>query len=353
MSRNLRSAGAFFVIAILFASPAIAQRCGQERWSVKTGTDSGASQVGVANSQPANISDLIALQPPDPPPTDTRFDPTENTVFVVNATLTDYKFESGRTGDSDYHLVLMDDQGNTMIAEIPSPSCVGPSSPFLAQITNARAQFDAQLTAIRSFQTANIPVQVTGVGFFDFFHNQHGVAPNVIELHPVLDIQFNPAPAANDFSLSTSAAVMHLHAGGSSSLGVAAAPTKGNTAPNTNFTVTGLPSGVTSRVSTDATSKAKVTLSATANVPNGTFPIVITGSANGRSHSHVVALHLSKAPETAEAEQWEYKLISGATEQDILAQSNKFGAENWELVSVVHVTGASGWRAFLKRQKKE
>jgi hypothetical protein len=27
---------------------------------------------------------------------------------------------------------------------------------------------------------------VTGVGFFDFWHGQRGVAPNAIELHPVL-----------------------------------------------------------------------------------------------------------------------------------------------------------------------
>ncbi len=31
---------------------------------------------------------------------------------------------------------------------------------------------------------------VTGVGFFDFLHGQSGVAPNGIELHAVLDIQF-------------------------------------------------------------------------------------------------------------------------------------------------------------------
>jgi hypothetical protein len=35
---------------------------------------------------------------------------------------------------------------------------------------------------------------VTGVGFFDFLHGQTGVAPNGIELHPVLDIVFNPEP---------------------------------------------------------------------------------------------------------------------------------------------------------------
>jgi hypothetical protein len=57
----------------------------------------------------------------------------------------------------------------------PSLDCVGTGSPFAAQIANARSQFDSQFTATSSFQTANVPVQVTGVGFFHFFHNQHGV----------------------------------------------------------------------------------------------------------------------------------------------------------------------------------
>jgi sulfur relay (sulfurtransferase) DsrC/TusE family protein len=80
---------------------------------------------------------------------------------------------------------------------------------------------------------------------------------------------------------------------------------------------------------------------------------VVTGHANGRTHSHVVALNLSNAPETAETTQWEHKLISAATEQEILAQANKLGAENWELVSVVRTSGTPAWRAFLKRPKVE
>ena len=190
MQRILDKALVISIFTCLFTVTTFGQRCGVERWSVKTGTDSGSGQVNLANPEPANIADLIALAAPSPLPKNTRFLPTEDTVFVVNATLTDYKIESGATGDSDYHLVLMDDQGNTMVAEIPSPSCVDPSSPFVGQITNARAEFDKQFSVSSSFQTANVPVQVTGVGFFDFFHNQHGAAPNVIELHPVLKVEF-------------------------------------------------------------------------------------------------------------------------------------------------------------------
>src|SRR6202158_2036081 len=159
------------VLVCLFAPAAFGQHCGKGRWSVKTGTDSRAIQIALSNPQTASIADLITLQPPNPLPTDSRFAPTENTVFVDDATLTDFKFETGSTGDSDYHLVLQDDRGNTMGAEIPSPSCVGVNSPFAGHITSTRAKFDAQFTATSSFQTANVPVRVTGVGFFDFFHH--------------------------------------------------------------------------------------------------------------------------------------------------------------------------------------
>ncbi len=240
-----------------------------------------------------------------------------------------------------------------MIAEIPSPSCVDPSSPFAAKITNARAEFDAQFTVDSSFQTANVQVQVTGVGFFDFFHNQHGVAPNVIELHPVLDIQFNPPPAPNDFIVSTAATAMHLHSNSSSSLGISASPAKGGSTPNVKFVASGLPPGVTSRVVSDASGKVKLLLSGASNVPNGTFPVTVTGSANGHSHSQTIALNLSSAPEAAETQRWEYRMVTASNEEDVIAQANKLGAETWEMVSVVRIGNPAVWRAFFKRVAKD
>ncbi len=169
--------------------------CGVERWSVKTGTDADAGLINLQSRTQTTIASLISLPAPATLPANNRIQPTETTVFQVQATLTEYKLES----DSDYHLILSDGSGDTMISEIPSPTCVGSSSVLLPGIQNARSEFDARYTATSSFQTANVPVIVTGVGFFDFFHDQTGVAPNGIELHAVLDIQFGtggtPAPS--------------------------------------------------------------------------------------------------------------------------------------------------------------
>ena len=343
------------LLLFCFASTttALGQRCGVERWSVKTGTDGDSSHVDLSNLQAVSIADLIALRPPNPLPKDTRFAPTETTVFVVNATLTDYKLETGATGDSDYHLVLMDEQGNTMVAEIPSPSCVGAASPFATKIASARAEFDGQFSVTSSFQTANIPVRVTGVGFFDFFHNQHGAAPNVIELHPILDIQFNPGPGSGDFSLTASSAVMHLHGGSSSSVTLSASPLAGGASASLDFNVSGLPAGVTSRIAPGSNGKSNLILTASSTVPVGTFPIVVTATGNGRSHSQTIALNTSTSPEIPETQQWEYKMITAATEQDVVDQADQLGSQEWELVSVVHVSGSPAWRAFFKRLKRD
>jgi hypothetical protein len=77
--------------------------------------------------------------------------------------------------DSDLHLVLQAD-GQQMIAESPAPSCDSKATPLRRQ----------QMTAARARVRVCARAHVTGVAFFDFDHGQTGVAPNAIELHPVL-----------------------------------------------------------------------------------------------------------------------------------------------------------------------
>src|SRR5215813_13930694 len=88
--------------------------CGVERWSVKTGTDPDAHLVNLNAPQSTTISTLRALTAPNPIPTNNRVAPTETTLWVINATLTEYKLET----DQDYHIVIKDASGNTMITEI-------------------------------------------------------------------------------------------------------------------------------------------------------------------------------------------------------------------------------------------
>ncbi len=159
--------------------------CGKERWDIKTGTDPAASTVDQNAIQPTTIAAFDTQAAPGNPTA--RVPPVEQTVYRVTATLTAYKIEA----DSDDHLVLDDGQGRTMIAEIPAPDCIS-AGPFKAAVSQTRSAFDAKFVPIKSgFKTAAATVTVTGVGFFDRVHRQRGVAPNGIELHPVLAISFS------------------------------------------------------------------------------------------------------------------------------------------------------------------
>ena len=156
--------------------------CGTERWSIKVGTDSQAASVSLV-PQPNTIAALVAL-PPAGGGTQ-REAPTEQTVWELkNVTLTELKSES----DSDYHLVISDGT-HTMIAEIPSPSCAM-NSAWACFISRSRSEIDAMYNVSSSPQYPAATVTLRGVGFFDFKHSQNGVAPNAIELHPVLQICF-------------------------------------------------------------------------------------------------------------------------------------------------------------------
>lgn len=181
-------------------------QCGVERWSVKTGTDADVSKVNLSSSTSTTISTMRSWPTPASIPSNNRISPYETTQWVLNATMTKYKLET----DSDYHIVIADSSGNTMIAEIPSPNCVGAGSPFATGIQNARNEFDAKYNATTSFQTVSVPVQIKGVGMFDFLHGQTGVAPNGIEIHPVLDIVFNPSSGGGVTALSNGQTVASL-----------------------------------------------------------------------------------------------------------------------------------------------
>jgi hypothetical protein len=74
-----------------------------------------------------------------------------------------------------------------MIVEFPDPACV--DSPF--KRTKIRRARSAMLDACgpissSSFTDLKGKVVVSGVGFWDELHGQTGVAPNGMELYPVL-----------------------------------------------------------------------------------------------------------------------------------------------------------------------
>jgi hypothetical protein len=220
---------------------------------VKTGQDPDRAKVGKnviggvdlgAGIVESTVEELVTLpRPPslenvsqDPPEfTNVRAGVTEITIWRVQGNIIALKHEK----DGDYHLVLQGVSGQEMVAEIPTPTSefVG-DSPWIINIGQARKEIDDKLVRHLSpaafafapmdgkympqgamtfqprmtadtalsfvtppegsgmiqplFQTAIPPTmaRITGVGFFDRAHGATGAAPNVIELHPVLKIEW-------------------------------------------------------------------------------------------------------------------------------------------------------------------
>ncbi len=224
---------------------------GVERWPVKTGQDPDRAKVGKnvvngvslgAGIVEATLEELVRIPRPagmedpkvDPPQFNAKRNGiTELTIWRIDVTITGLKHEK----DGDYHLVLQGDTTATMVGEIPTPTSVFVGdSPWLDNIKAARAEIDDKLiqhlspasfslvgdklmpaaalrydprptappglsfvtppegsTAVQPlFDVAITPrrVRLTGIGFFDRWHNQKGVAANVIELHPVLKVEW-------------------------------------------------------------------------------------------------------------------------------------------------------------------
>lgn len=158
---------------------------GTERWAVKIGADPDSASVrSIRNNPVGELARLIHLPRPASLPEDHRL-ALERGIYTVAATVSQFKLEK----DGDYHVVLSDG-GRTMIAEIPDPDfCTG--SRWLPQIKSARSSFDARYHVTPRFRYVKAPALVTGVVFFDFNHRQAGVAPNAVELHPVLSITWS------------------------------------------------------------------------------------------------------------------------------------------------------------------
>src|SRR5258707_1980173 len=294
MTLRVRRSLLFLGVVLFFVPSTLFAQCGVERWSVKTGTDADAGLVNLNAPMNTTITNMRAFPAPNPIPPNNRITGPETTLWVINATLTVFKLES----DSDYHLVIQDASGNTMITEIPAPSCVGSGSPFLSGITNARSEFDARFTATTSFQTANIPVQITGVGMFDFPHGQTGAAPNQIELHPVLDIVFNPGTAA-DFTVGASPTALTVAQGSSGTATITTGGTGGfNSA--VSLSASGLPAGVTASfapasIAAPGSGSSTLTLTASSTATTGAATVTVTATGGGVTHTTTVALTVNPA----------------------------------------------------------
>jgi hypothetical protein len=156
----------------------------------------------------SSVAELRSLVAPASLPSSLRIAPTELTVFSLTAQVVEMKLEE----DRDIHLVIAEpsDPTATMITEFPdADQCSGAvASAHVQEMRTARATLVAAFGQPSPSQFTNVTgtATLTGVGFFDFLHGQTGVAPNGIELHPVIGFGLLSGGAAPPLPQQTPAA---------------------------------------------------------------------------------------------------------------------------------------------------
>jgi len=162
--------------------PLTANRCGVERWAVKTLTDGAAHSV-VFWAHASSVDALRRVPNPGAGFATPRTRGPEMATYRIPVRLVQMKVEA----DRDVHLVVASPRtGRTMIVELPSSICTRGA---VARIRMTRARSSLVRACglpTRSWRRITGTATVTGVGFFDVPHGQRGVAPNGIELHPVV-----------------------------------------------------------------------------------------------------------------------------------------------------------------------
>ena len=163
-----------------------ARTCGEERWPVKTLSDPREKLV---NYKPhdSSIGRLRKKPHPHVGPNTKRIEGVETTNYRVAARLVEMKLADDR--DIQLVIAVPSAPAKTMIVEFPDTTCNGASSsPKKGKMASARSAIIAACGQPSSSHFTNLGgrANITGVGFFDIPHGQIGVAPNAIELHPVL-----------------------------------------------------------------------------------------------------------------------------------------------------------------------
>jgi hypothetical protein len=154
-------------------------------WPYKVGSDPEVERVSLVPVA-TTIEALVTLPHEERPADLRRFAPVEYTTYVLHdVTLRSFQ----RAPDGDVHMVLADDQGHTMIAEAAPPFCTPDDSPWKPRIVAVRKVVDDEIPMAMMGSHVRT-VSLAGPAYFDTLHGQFGVAPNGIEIHPVLAMCF-------------------------------------------------------------------------------------------------------------------------------------------------------------------
>lgn len=185
--KHMAAALAFYGLALGtvdsgFIGDWVKGKCGgEERWDVKTLTDTEGRSLNLNSATPTTIADIADLDVDFNPKHTPERQPMETKLYTIECDIVKVIKED----DEDLHLVLSDD-GETMVGEIVCPFCDEAAQSGRKKIYSAVFKFFNPFRKKSAYKQHRW--SVTGVAFVDFAHGQSGMLPNCVELHPIVDI---------------------------------------------------------------------------------------------------------------------------------------------------------------------
>jgi hypothetical protein len=163
-----------------------------------------------------------------------------------------------------------------------------------------------------------------------------------------------PAQTDPQFVVTVNPSIVIITQGGTASLTVHIAV---NERPSFEFSLSGLPAGVIAQVPVGHAGATTILFTALPTAATGSFNVQLTAVASGftppRSDNPPQSQNFTLNVKPMPMIQWEYRVETARTEQELESTAGNLGLQSWELVSVVLTdrNGADEWVAFFKRQK--
>ena len=165
-----------------------------KRWKVSWAVDEDGAKMN-AKPVPAAIAKLNSYKRPKVLPKKGspaehyrthRVSPIETTVWEIRGTVVNVAAEH----DGDFRLIVADEKGNKICCVLPDPDLVPLRGRFSNQVDAARAVVAKKFKLSYDPKDVNVPIVLTGIGYFGKLNHDANPSPEGFQLHPVLSAKF-------------------------------------------------------------------------------------------------------------------------------------------------------------------
>jgi hypothetical protein len=148
-----------------------------------------------------------------------------------------------------------------------------------------------------------------------------------------------------EFSVALSPATITLTQGGVTSFTVSI---DASDHPKIDLSLSGLPEGVRASIPPGRAGNTTIVLTAGSTATTGSFAVQVLASTPTKSQVQILILNVRPMPVVP---QWEYRVVTTGSEEQLNDAANNLGTQSWELVSVIADREQDRWTGFFKRMK--